>query len=229
MLTSPVIDGTTVVGVLGVVRDVGEEKLLVEQLVQQEKLAAIGQLVSGVAHELNNPLASVMAFSQLVLANRRRRCRARRRTAHDSFGGEARREDRVESADVRATASAAAHDDVGERRHLERARDASLCTHGSRRRARGATRSHRSPPSGRIRSSFSRCCSISSATPSRRCAAGKARQRIAVTSEVRGGRIVVTVRDSGPGIPAAEIDRVFNPFYTTKGDRQGHRSRSLRL
>ncbi len=42
-----------------------------------------------------------------------------------------------------------------------------------------------------------------------------------MTSETRGGRIVVTVSDSGPGIPAAEIDRVFNPFYTTKGIGKG--------
>ena len=41
-------------------------------------------------------------------------------------------------------------------------------------------------------------------------------RRIAVTTEVRRRRIVVTVRDSGPGIAAAEIDHVFNPFYTTK-------------
>src|ERR671938_1226824 len=68
MHTSPVTEGEVVTGVLAVVRDVGEEKLLVEQLLQQEKLAAIGQLVSGVAHELNNPLAGVMAFSQLLLA-----------------------------------------------------------------------------------------------------------------------------------------------------------------
>ena len=46
-------------------------------------------------------------------------------------------------------------------------------------------------------------------------------KRITVTSEARGSRIVVTVSDSGPGIPAAELDRVFNPFYTTKAIGKG--------
>ncbi len=38
------------------------------QLMQSEKLSAIGQIVSGVAHELNNPLSGIMGFAQLLLA-----------------------------------------------------------------------------------------------------------------------------------------------------------------
>ncbi len=39
-----------------------------EQLMQAEKMSAIGQLISGVTHELNNPLSGVMGFAQLMLA-----------------------------------------------------------------------------------------------------------------------------------------------------------------
>lgn len=52
---------------LGVIRDVTELKKLERQLIQADKLVSIGTLVSGVAHEVNNPLNGAMGRAQLLL------------------------------------------------------------------------------------------------------------------------------------------------------------------
>lgn len=54
-------------GILNVYRDRTMAKQLQSQLIQNEKLASIGLLAGGIAHELNNPLAGILLFSQMLL------------------------------------------------------------------------------------------------------------------------------------------------------------------
>ena len=52
---------------VGYIRDISERKKMEEQLIVTDRLASIGELASGVAHELNNPLTGIIGFSELLL------------------------------------------------------------------------------------------------------------------------------------------------------------------
>ncbi|MQY81264.1 MAG: PAS domain S-box protein [Dehalococcoidia bacterium] len=52
---------------VGYIRDISERKKMEEQLIVTDRLASIGELASGIAHELNNPLTGIIGFSELLL------------------------------------------------------------------------------------------------------------------------------------------------------------------
>src|SRR5438094_2185841 len=67
MLYAPVRERGEVTRVLALGRDITDQKHTEHQLQQAEKLSAMGQLVSGVAHEINNPAAIISGFAQTLL------------------------------------------------------------------------------------------------------------------------------------------------------------------
>ena len=48
------------------------------------------------------------------------------------------------------------------------------------------------------------------------------RELLISTSEAESGSVLIAVSDSGPGLPQASLERIFEAFYTTKSERFGH-------
>lgn len=55
-----------IIGTVGVGKDISEQKMLQFKLLQSEKLAGIGILASGIAHEINNPLAGILGMAEAI-------------------------------------------------------------------------------------------------------------------------------------------------------------------
>jgi PAS domain S-box-containing protein len=66
--TSPIFDNKgEIVGSVHITRDITEQKQQNERLMSTDRLASLGELAAGTAHEFNNPLTSVIGLSQLLM------------------------------------------------------------------------------------------------------------------------------------------------------------------
>ncbi|MGH7568937.1 MAG: hybrid sensor histidine kinase/response regulator [Gemmatimonadales bacterium] len=207
--------------VLCLIRDITDHRVLQEQLIQSEKMSAIGQLVSGVAHELNNPLAGIAAFAQLLLAEQR--FPPDQRTAAETIYAESRRASRIvqnlltfarqHKAEKVPTSVNQVLDDTLELRSYElRVRGIEIGREYDESLPDTLADAHQ------LQQVFINL--ITNAEQSMERAPGRT-HRLTVSSRRTGPTIRIEVEDTGPGIPANLLDRIFNPFFTTKPTGSG--------
>src|SRR6266705_5177632 len=207
--------------VLCLIRDVTDQKMLQEQLIQSEKMSAIGQLVSGVAHELNNPLAGISAFAQLLLAEKR--FPPDQRTAAETIYSEARRASRIvqnlltfarqHKAEKVLTAINQVLDDTLELRAYElRVRGIDV------RREYDESLPDTMADAHQLQQVFLNL--ITNAEQAMEQRDGH-HHRLTVSTRRNADAIRIEVEDTGAGIPANLLERIFNPFFTTKPTGSG--------
>jgi len=209
-------DGSTVAH-LGLISDLSERRRFEKQLVQSGKLAAIGELAAGVAHEINNPLFAILGLTEFLLKEASPGSKAHSRLELIQQTG-------IEIKEiVRALLDFAREN--AEERHLVVLEDVVRATLDLVDR----TNAHKGVE---LVARYDGSLATVSASPNQLKQIflnliANARQAMpaggTVTVEVRaeGNHVLATITDDGPGLEPAVAERIFEPFFTTKRSTGG--------
>ncbi len=199
-----------------VIWDITEEKQLQEQLVQAEKLASLGTMTSGVAHEINNPTQAILGMAEIIV-------------------------DETDPAKVKEYAL----DIVGYAQHVASvvrdfvsyarasSRDGEMELDLNQRLTQAVKMVRRGPHFGNVdvTTQFDRLPSFTARRAeldqlfinliSNAVQAMKGKGRLLLATHQQGAKIVIDVSDSGCGIPKVALKKIFDPFFTTKDPGKG--------
>ena len=212
----------------GIAEDVTERHRRDERLRRSERMASLGHMLAGVAHELNNPLAAISGFSQLLL---RGTWPEDDRKALETIGREARRAERV----VRDLLTFARQGNVtrsemvdlhGVIRHIMDTQRYALDTRGVR-----VLLTLADPPvyvqgdTARLEQvilnlvvNARQALEVMRGTR----ALGEASLELRIVTEIEhDAYVVLKVADNGAGISPALLGRIWDPFFTTKEEGVG--------
>jgi two-component system NtrC family sensor kinase len=208
--------------VVALIEDVTERRAIESQLIQSEKMAAIGQLVSGVAHELNNPLSSIAGLSDYLL--HREGTTPAEKKHFSLIHEQAERAGRI----VRnlltfarqgpADASDADLNDIAQRA-------AWLVSYDLKLREIELEMDLADPPP-RVRGDRHELQQVVLNLLTNAIQAVKGNDEgeprlIRVSVHETGGQVELRVADTGPGIPEDLASQIFMPFFTTKAPGEG--------
>ena len=221
LTAAPVTEGRAAAGVV-LVEDVTDQRALETQLLQNEKLAAVGQLVSGVAHELNNPLTSIAGLAELLSETSKTSPEAKEHL--HVIRDQAERAGRI----VRNLLTFSRKGDP-ERTHVDLNEVVERTTQlvAYELRIRGiALDEHLAPGEVPVEGDLYELQSvvlnlltnaIQAVGASRPAGTGVVR----IDTEVKEGQARLSVTDNGPGVREDHLPMLFTPFFTTKEPGQG--------
>jgi signal transduction histidine kinase len=191
-------------------------RLAQSQLMQKERLAGVGQLVSGVAHELNNPLTAVMGYSDLLLDQA---TDSASRHKLERLGNEARRMRRI----IDNLISFARLPQEG-RRLTDIAvivRESQMLCEYQLRHAGIAVEMNLagSLPRVSVNEGQLKRVFVNLFSNSANALEQVQERRISIEGHLQSDKVIIRFGDSGPGF--ADVSRAFDPFYTTRPVGQG--------
>jgi PAS domain S-box-containing protein len=213
---SPLFDESEKIeGVVLSGRDVTDLKRLEEQLIQAEKLAAMGQMLAGVAHELNNPLTAILGVTELV--REREGLDESMKRQLDLTHRQARRAARIVQNLLEFSLPASPQRKVIDLSTIIE-RTLQLHEHSLRRNQVAVDFTPRSdlPPvvgdANQLIQVFLNLVSNAEQAIREVRESGRIQIRLSAAS----GNVIVTVQDDGVGISPEAMPKLFDPFYTTK-------------
>ena len=211
----------------GLVEDITERQRHDELLRRSERMASIGTTLAGVAHELNNPLAAIMGFTQLLL---KKPWPSEDRAALETINHEAIRSATIvkdllalaRRRDAGRRAPANVNDIVG---YIARTRRYALETagiacrleldqalpvvHGDRAQLEQVILNLMNNAEQALRNAMDESSAV------------VAGAEIVIRTRHEGAQIAVEVQDNGPGIPESARSQIWDPFWTTKNEGEG--------
>jgi PAS domain S-box-containing protein len=212
-------DGRTVERVLVFARDITERHYMEEQMARTEKLASIGTLAAGVAHEINNPVAIMLGFTEMLLD----------RIPKDSKEYEMLKTIERQALNckrivenlmsfARTPAKPGDYADLNqELKNLVKLVQNTLLTHKVELELQLA------PNLPRVRGDASELQQVFLNLITNAVAAMPGGGTLTITTRYlpESHQVETMVSDTGTGIPKEYVDRIFDPFFTTKRPGEG--------
>jgi PAS domain S-box-containing protein len=208
-------ENNNVLGVEGMMRDITERKNLEDQLIRAERMAAVGTLAGGVAHEFNNINLAILGFAELGLMRngleeealhyfrviRKSALRAKNITSNLlTFAGSTM--GRVSSGNVTTVL-----DDTLQMMKHE------LSTSGIT-----LEKNYQEVPDTFMDSSQIGQVFLNILINAQHALIDRPEKKITLETSHEGEFVSVSITDTGCGIPPEHIKRIFSPFFTTKGE-----------
>jgi two-component system, NtrC family, sensor kinase len=197
-------------------KEISEQKALQDQLTMAEKLSGLGTLAAGIAHEMNNPLFSIMGFTEAILEEKD----PKKIKTYSQKVLEKSKHMASIILNMSGYSRAGQKDQMGDVNINERL-DASIemALMASYSDDIELEKNYSQLPLIKAKPEEIQQIYLNIFRNAVQAMEGKG--KLSISSSQDNGRIVTTIQDTGPGIPQEYISKVFDPFFTTKDQGKG--------